>query len=208
VSSPAMAAHQGHSAEAAHHHDHGAILADRTRTGLWIFLASEFILFGTLLGMYLGMHQRNAAGPLPAQVLDPTMATVATTILLLASMCVGLANAGIRHGRSFVGWLLAAVVLGAVFVGMQFSDYARLWHLGLRIDTNMFGSAFYTVSGLHELHEAFGVLWLLGVLINALRGRVGAHNPVALELAGLYWQFMTVVWLFVFPLVYLREFAA
>ncbi len=194
---------------AAGHHAHAAL--DNLKRGVWVFLASECIVFGSLIGTYLALWGRSTSGPQPhemlAQVLPETI--VATFILLLSGFTMALAVHAVRRGN--VGglqlWTLATIVLGAVFLAFKIKDYAHLVGEGWTFASNIGATTFYTVTGTHAVHLAVGLVWLLAVLVNSLRGRYSSENATAVECAGLYWHFVDMAWMVIFPVIYLLEFA-
>jgi heme/copper-type cytochrome/quinol oxidase subunit 3 len=178
------------------------------RLGVWIFLASECILFGALIGSYQALHARGG-GPHPGDVLNVGAATVATLLLLLSSLTMAMAMANGRAGRMGATrlWLALTLLLGAGFLGIQGHEYLGLAREGLHLNGNVFAATFYGLTGTHGFHVLIGLLWLAGVLANALRGRLRADNARALEFVGLYWHFVDMAWMIIFPLVYLMPHA-
>lgn len=181
------------------------------KLGVWIFLASECIVFGSLIGTYVALHGRSVGGPaihdLLVEALPETI--LATFILLASGFTMALANAAIRRGSTggLQVWTLATMVLGATFLYFKLKDYAHFASQGLTLNANIDASTFYVLTGTHGLHVLIGIGWLLAVLVNSLRGRYSAANAEAVELAGLYWHFVDMVWMVVFPVVYLMEIA-
>lgn len=180
------------------------------RVGMWVFLASDCVLFGGLVGAYWALHGRNFAGPSAGQALAVTPATVATILLLASSLTMALAiafaaRAWLTHARL---WLVVTILLGSGFLGIQGSEYVTMARHGLALDTNVFAATFYTLTGTHGTHVLTGLLWLVGVLVNSLRQRrFGEEHARAFLLAGLYWHFVDMVWMIIFPVVYLMPFA-
>ncbi len=197
----------GHHAAAGHENTYLGHL----KLGVWIFLASECLVFGSLIGTYVALHGRSVGGPaihdLLVEALPETV--VATFILLASGLTMALANVAIRRGSTggLQLWTLLTIVLGAVFLYYKLHDYALFASQGLTLNANIDASTFYVLTGTHGLHVLIGIGWLLGVLVNSLRGRYSAANAEAVELAGLYWHFVDMVWMVVFPVVYLMELA-
>ncbi|HXV42584.1 MAG TPA: heme-copper oxidase subunit III, partial [Anaerolineae bacterium] len=100
-------------------------------------------------------------------------------------------------------WLLATIALGTAFLSVQAYEYVKLWNEGLTPTGNLFGSAFYTLTGFHGTHVLIGVIILWGVLLGALTRGFGSKHYLPIELAGLYWHFVDLVWIVIFTLVYL-----
>jgi cytochrome c oxidase subunit 3/cytochrome o ubiquinol oxidase subunit 3 len=100
-------------------------------------------------------------------------------------------------------WLGATALLGAVFLGGQFFEFTEFKHEGLGLTTNIFGSSFFTLTGFHGAHVTIGVIWLMSLLIMSLRGGIRKDQALNVEIAGLYWHFVDIVWIVIFTLVYL-----
>jgi heme/copper-type cytochrome/quinol oxidase subunit 3 len=183
---------------------------------MWVFLASDCMFFGCLIAVYLMYRGRTEAlvkaglgkGPVPANVLDIPYTSVSAFVLLMSSLTMVLALASVQKGnvRGTRIWLLATALLGTIFVGGQAFEFSGFYHddhLGLT--TNMFGTTFYTLTGFHGTHVTIGVLWLITVFITALRGKLPPERAMNLEIAALYWHFVDVVWIVIFPVVYLMK---
>lgn len=165
------------------------------RIGMAIFLGSDVMGFGGLLLAYAVLRARAAGWPEPARF-DRTLGTGLTALLLASSATMATAAAAARAGRPAARWLLATAALGAAFVVGQVFEFRALagpGHLGLAADQAM--SLFYVVTGFHGLHVAAGVVILLGV------ARRPTREPI--EVTSLYWQFVDLVWLVIFTVVYL-----
>lgn len=194
-----------HHAVLDHHHEHEA---GNTKLGIWVFLASECITFGALIGTYLSLYGRSVSGPQPKDLLNVPLTALATFILLASSFTMVMAIAQSRSGKERAAqvWLGLTIVLGAVFLGFQVKEYMEFIHHGLKLNTNLFSATFYTLTGVHGAHVAIGILWLIGVLVNSLRGKLGAATAAVVEHAGMYWHFVDMAWMVIFPVVYLIEF--
>ena len=174
---------------------------------MWCFLGTEVIIFGALIGRVMGLWVNDSrvnailTEPLPSLLL----VSVNTFILLVSSLCVVLGLSSIQQGnnRGLALWIGLTALLGASFVGVQAYEYNKLVHEGLTISSSQFGSAFFFLTGNHGLHVIIGVLWALVVLVRALRGRYTAQEHLGVEIFGLYWHFVDVVWIIIFTLVYL-----
>jgi cytochrome c oxidase subunit 3/cytochrome o ubiquinol oxidase subunit 3 len=94
-------------------------------------------------------------------------------------------------------------VLGTLFLSGQYFEFTEFYHEGLGLTTNMFGTTFFTLTGFHGLHVSIGVVWLLTLLFVSLRGGLQKEDSLDLEIAGLYWHFVDIVWIVIFTLVYL-----
>jgi heme/copper-type cytochrome/quinol oxidase subunit 3 len=199
----------------AHPVQHGTVFDDHHRMGLinrktimWVFLGSECMFFGSLIATYMSLRGRSLNPPYPGNQFsfDIPFTTVSATVLLISSLAMVLAVAAIQRGdlRGTRIWLLATAGLGTLFLGGQFYEFTTFFVAeGLGIDTNIFGSSFYVLTGFHGAHVTVGVLWLLSLVILSFRGKVSQRSSLDIEIAGLYWHFVDIVWIVIFVLVYL-----
>jgi heme/copper-type cytochrome/quinol oxidase subunit 3 len=194
--------------------DHSQTLEPHTATGIdsrkvaiWTFIGSECMFFASLIGTYLVYHGKSLSGPTAGEILEIPLVTIGTAVLLASSFFVVLALNGAQRGdrRALITWLGATVFCGLGFVGMQIYEFSHFVHEGLTIKTNLFGATFYTLTGFHGTHVSVGVLWLATLFILALRGKITPAKAVNLEIAALYWHFVDVVWVVIFPVVYLMK---
>ncbi|MBX5465321.1 MAG: cytochrome c oxidase subunit 3 [Clostridia bacterium] len=187
-----------------------ALHAENVRLAFWIWLASEAVFFASLIGVYVALEGRSVSGPTPVDVFDLPMTTVATLDLLLSSLTMVLAVVSMwrRRPGAVKLWLAVTALLGLVFLGFQATEYSSFMRDGLLFNTNVFSASFYTLTGFHGAHVAFGVAWLVGLLISALRGHLRPEEEHKLEVAGLYWHFVDVVWIVIFTVVYVLGTAA
>ena len=194
--------------------DHSHTLEPHTATGIdsrkvaiWTFIGSECMFFASLIGTYLVYHGKSLSGPTAGEILEIPLVTIGTAVLLASSFFVVLALNGAQRGdrRALITWLGATVFCGLGFVGMQIYEFSHFVHEGLTIKTNLFGATFYTLTGFHGTHVSVGVLWLATLFILALRGKITPAKAVNLEIAALYWHFVDVVWVVIFPVVYLMK---
>jgi heme/copper-type cytochrome/quinol oxidase subunit 3 len=179
---------------------------DNWKVGFWTFIGSECLFFGTLISTYMVYKGASITGPYPEEVLDIPLTTISTFVLLMSSLAMVLALDGIQRGKK-VGqfWLLVVILLGLVFLGFQVYEFNHFVHLGLTIQQNVFGSSFFVLTGFHGAHVAGGVLWLSILLIRSLRGKLPPQKALQLEIAGLYWHFVDIVWIAIFTLIYLIQ---
>jgi heme/copper-type cytochrome/quinol oxidase subunit 3 len=163
------------------------------------------MFFGSLISTYLVYRGRSVQGPTPHEILDIPVTSVSTFVLLMSSLAMVLALAGIQRGdmRRFRLWIGATAALGLVFLGFQVYEFSTFSHEGLTLQTNLFGSTFFTLTGFHGAHVTVGVIWLLSLLGFSLAGRLGPEHALRVEIAGLYWHFVDVVWIVIFTVVYL-----
>lgn len=176
------------------------------KLAMWIFLGSECLLFGGLISTYLLYKNRIAEGDIgPRDVFDIEFTSVSSFVLLLSSLTMVLALSAIQRGdeRNNRVWLLTTAVLGAIFIGGQVYEFTAFYNEGLGYTTNIFGSAFYTLTGFHGVHVSVGILMLMALFVRSMRGKLHQQNAESVEIVGLYWHFVDVVWILIFTVVYL-----
>jgi heme/copper-type cytochrome/quinol oxidase subunit 3 len=176
---------------------------DHRKLGMWLFLASEVMFFGGLVGTYL--HYKVTIPSPEAATLDPLLVGVNTFVLLTSSLMVVLGLEAIRRGnrRGLVTFLGLTALLGTMFLGGQAYEFAGLYEDGITLTSSVFGSSFFTLTGFHGLHVLFGVAWALLTLAKAARGRYTAIENIGVEAFGLYWHFVDIVWIVLFTMIYL-----
>ncbi|HUF50352.1 MAG TPA: cytochrome c oxidase subunit 3 [Longimicrobiales bacterium] len=177
------------------------------KVGFWVFMGSETLFFGTLIATYMAYRGQSVVGPYPIDVFDIPLTSVSTFVLLLSSLMVVLALEALRAGerRYALMGIMSIIVLGATFLGFQAYEFTHFYHAGLHLETNLFGSTFFVLTGFHGAHVTVGVMWLLMLWVDCWRGTLHAGNALRLEIAGLYWHFVDIVWIVIFTLVYLSE---
>ncbi len=176
-----------------------------TKLAMWVFLASDCLLFGALIATYVLYRGASIKGPYPNQVFDIPYTSVSSFVLLASSLTMVLALAAIQRGdpgRMRI-WLLATALLGMTFVGGQVYEFTTFYREGLGLTTNLFGTTFYVLTGFHGTHVAIGILMLLSLLVMSFTGKVTQENSLTVELVGLYWHFVDIVWIVIFTVVYL-----
>jgi cytochrome c oxidase subunit 3/cytochrome o ubiquinol oxidase subunit 3 len=188
--------------------DHGASTAtglSNAKLGMWAFLGSECLLFGALISTFLLYRGRSISGPTPKQVYDIPYTSVSSFVLLMSSLTMVLALAAIQRGDHPMlrVWLMATALLGMTFVGGQVYEFTRFVQEGLTLRTNLFGTSFFVLTGFHGAHVTGGILMLLSLFGMSLDGRLPTEKAEAVELVGLYWHFVDVVWIVIFTVVYL-----
>jgi len=184
---------------------HGGVGVTNTKLGMWLFLSSDCLFFGAFISAFLLYRGRDQAGPKPSDVFDIPFTSATSFILLMSSLTMVLALAAIQRGdhRRVRIWLLATALFGATFIGGQIFEFTEFSREGLKLDTNLFGSSFFVLTGLHGAHVTAGIVWLLSLWGLSLQGLLPTENAEKVEVAGLYWHFVDVVWIVIFTLVYL-----
>ncbi len=185
---------------------------DYTTTGLshrkllmWIFLGSDCLFFGALIATYMVYRGQSIVGPYPADIIDVPTTTIRTFVLLCSSFgMVQALSATVRNDQKAIQlWLLATAAMGAVFIGFQIFEFNSFKNEGLTLGSNLFGASFFTLTGFHGAHVTLGIIWLLGLFVAARKGRLGPDTALDVEIMGLYWHFVDIVWIVIFTLLYL-----
>lgn len=177
------------------------------KLGFWVFLGSETLFFGSLISMYMVYKHESVVGPYSSELLDIPLTSISTFVLLMSSLAMVIALDQVQRGSRRGGALgiAATALLGALFLGFQAYEFTHFYHEGLTLQTNLFGSSFFVLTGFHGAHVTIGVLWLLMLLVQQLRGQLPPRKALQLEIAGLYWHFVDIVWIAIFTLIYLIE---
>jgi heme/copper-type cytochrome/quinol oxidase subunit 3 len=175
------------------------------KLGVWWFLASEVMVFGGLLGTFI--LARIAAGGWAEEAahVNARIAALNTLILVTSSLSIVQAHGAVARGerQRAARFLLVTVGLGTLFLLNKAYEYATEIGHGFTPASGLFWSFYYALTGLHGLHVLGGVLVIASLAASALRGRAWAQVEHRVELVGLYWHFVDVVWIFLFPLIYL-----
>jgi heme/copper-type cytochrome/quinol oxidase subunit 3 len=175
---------------------------------MWIFLASDCMFFGSLIGTYLVYKDKSLVGPYPVDILNIPLTTISTFVLLMSSFLMVLALHALRVGDipKFRLWTFGVCFFGSIFLGFQVFEFSHFVHEGLTLSRNLFGTTFFVLTGTHGVHVTIGVLMLLSLLIASYIRPVAPKDAVYLEVTGLYWHFVDIVWIVIFTVIYLVEF--
>ncbi len=202
----------------ASHFDSFAQQKEASYFGMWLFLAQEIMFFGGLFVAYLvyrwSFPEAFTAG---SQELDVLLGGINTAVLIGSSLTMALAvwAAGQEKKKLLVLFLLATMLLGAAFLGIKAVEYSHKWHENHIPGPNfhwegdggpqvqMFFNLYFAMTGLHALHMIVGIGLLAFIVIRALQGAYSRENHNFVEGMGLYWHFVDIVWIFLFPLLYL-----
>lgn len=170
--------------------------------GTILFLASELLFFGGLFGAYFALRAQTSPWPPSVVELETSLAAVATALLVLSSVTyhAGLTAARREHIAGLRVWILITLALGAVFLGIQMYDYARL---PFEVSTNAYGTMYYAMTGLHGLHVLAGLVLMLVVLARTAQGAYREGRTDGMHAVGYYWHFVDVVWIALFTTLFL-----
>ncbi len=172
---------------------------------MWIFLGSDCMFFAALIATYMVYRGQSLNGPYPIDIIDVPITTISTFVLLCSSFgMVQALAATVRNDQKAIQlWLLATAAMGAVFIGFQIYEFNAFKNEGLTLGVNLFGASFFTLTGFHGAHVTLGIIWLLGLFFAARKGRLGPATSLDVEIMGLYWHFVDIVWIVIFTLLYL-----
>lgn len=175
------------------------------KIGIWIFLAGEIMIFGGLISSYILLRIAHGGWVADAAHVNWQIGTLNTLVLLTSSLTMILALAGVRsNNQGAVKLYLGLTVgLGLVFLMVKAFEYSGHFREGFTPWKGTFWSFYYLMTGLHALHVTGGIVVNLVLLIMAIRGTLWARADRRMEYAGIYWHFVDVVWIFLFPLLYL-----
>ncbi len=190
-----------HEAEPDPHHG----LYSRTVFGFWVYILTDFMLFATLFATYDVLHRSVFGGPGAKELFYLPYNLVQTLLFILSSFFIGLGSA-VAHRRHRAGTLLLftiAFLLGIAFFAMEIGEFARLMHHGHDWTKSAFLSVYYTLVGTHALHILFALLWFFVLLIPVCVRGLTATNIRRLTCLRMFWQFLGVIWIFIFTVVYL-----
>ena len=201
-----------------HHFDTAEQQKDASTLGMWLFLVTEIMFFGGLFTAYVVYRNKFPMAFVEAShSLDILLGGVNTAVLICSSLTMALAvNAAQRGARkSLVVFLILTILLGSVFLGIKAVEYHEKFvnhHVpGASFhfegpegaNTQIFFSLYFAMTGLHALHMIIGIVLLAILAVRARRGAFGADYNTPVDMTGLYWHFVDIVWIFLFPLLYL-----
>lgn len=175
------------------------------KVGFWTFIGSECLFFATLISTYMVYKGKAIDGPHPQDLFNIMLTTVSTTILLFSSLAMVLALSAVQTGRkkAAITWLATVMLMGLAFIGIEAWEYLHFIDKGLTLTSSTFGSSYYVLTGTHKVHVAVGVIWMGILAYQIARNRIPPEKAMQVEIAGLYWHFVDVIWIVIFTLVYL-----
>lgn len=184
-----------------HSHDH-----DSTDVfGFWVYILTDCFLFASLFATYLVLNHPGAWGPQLRNHIDLNYVLIETFVLLGSNFTYGLAMLSLNK-NSVPGlqlWLLVTFILGSVFVGMELNEFIQLYNEGYSWSVSGGASSFFTLVGTHGLHVSFGLLWIAVLMVQLLVFNLNHRMKKRFIYLGLFWNFLDIIWIFLFSLVYL-----
>ena len=226
TTAPITAAHGDDHAHGGGHYT--SLGLDNRKVAIWTFIGSECMLFASLISTYLIYKGKSPEGPFPHEswtnpstgevmkpILDIPVTSASTFVLLMSSVAMVMALNAVQtkyqpkittwdkiKGSSKL-WLWVTALLGTIFLMFQAYEFTSFVHEGLTMRTNLFGSSFFTLTGFHGAHVTVGVLWLFTLLAIDYKRGLEPKDALLVDISALYWHFVDVVWIVIFPLIYL-----
>ena len=187
------------------------------KLAIWLFLASDFLFFGGFVSAYLlyrgrsleiadaALQSGSVPGKILSDVLDIPSTSATSFILLMSSLTMVLALAAIKRNdmRRTQLWLIATSLFGTIFLGGQIFEFTEFVREGFTLTTNLSGTTFFVLTGLHGAHVTVGIFWLMSLMGLSVSGKLTSKDAEKVEIAGLYWHFVDIVWIVIFTVIYL-----
>jgi cytochrome c oxidase subunit III len=187
-------------------HTDPRVAFEAAKLGLWTFLATEVLLFGALFAAYTVFRVKYPALFQTEHLkLNRVLGTLNTVVLITSSLAVVLGVDAIRRGKARLleKYFGVTVLLGGIFLCVKYIEWTEEFHRGLYPGTNIFFSLYFMMTGLHGIHVILGMGVLTYVVVLSRRGRFTGSYYTPVELSGLYWHFIDLVWIYLLPLLYL-----
>ncbi|MCH9630463.1 MAG: Cytochrome bo(3) ubiquinol oxidase subunit 3 [Chlamydiia bacterium] len=183
------------------HHD----VYDKTMLGFWLYLVTDFMLFATYFAAYVVLAKNTYGGPGVGELFSLPFVLTQTLILVACSFTSGIGGifAHRKNKAGVIAFFFVTFALGLLFTVMQFCDYSRLIATGNSWHRSAFLTAYFNLVGLHTLHMIFGLIWVILLIIPVCRNGITDVSLRRLSCLRMFWQFITVVWIFIFSIVYL-----
>jgi cytochrome c oxidase subunit 3/cytochrome o ubiquinol oxidase subunit 3 len=197
--------HGGDAHGDAHEAHYSSTGLSNNKLGMWLFLGSECLLFGGLISTYMLYRNRHSENLGPDQLWDIPFTSSSSFVLLMSSLTMVLAVSSAKRAddRNTKLWLSITALLGSLFVAGQVYEFTTFYREGLGYTTSLFSSSFFTLTGFHGVHVSVGIIMLMSLVGMITKGRIHGEKAEVVELIGLYWHFVDIVWILIFTLVYL-----
>lgn len=192
-----------HALDQHHHHSHDS--ESKVVFGFWVFILSDFILFAAIFATYAVLHGNTYGSLGIKQIMHLPSVLVQTIFLLTSALTYGLGVVALNAGnkRAVLLWLGVTFLLGALFIKLELRQFAHLLHSGYSWQTSAFFSSYFTLLGMQAAHLAFGLLWMLIVMVQLAQQDITATMKTRIACLGLFWDFLNILWICIFTLVYL-----
>jgi len=189
----------------AHGGHHSSLGLSNNKLAMWLFLGSECLLFGGLISTYMLYRNRHSAELGPDQLWDIPFTSPSSFVLLTSSLTMVLAVSAanrkdLRNTKIFLG---VTALLGGLFVAGQIYEFTTFYREGLGFTTSLFSSSFFTLTGFHGVHVSIGIIMLVATIGMIQKEKISGDKAEAVEMVGLYWHFVDIVWIFIFTVIYL-----
>ncbi|PZE19766.1 cytochrome (ubi)quinol oxidase subunit III [Paenibacillus xerothermodurans] len=197
------------------HHEAGGALPPHAETatlegknkvlGFWLFLGGECVLFGMLFASFIALRNQVPDGPTGQEIFQLGLVALSTFILLTSSLTSVFGTMALHRGdlKKLNMWMIITVLLGLSFLALEIYEFVHYVHEGHVFSKSAFATSFYTLVGFHGAHVAFGIVWITLLVISSMKKGLTVVTAPKYYVAGLYWHFIDVVWVFIFTVVYL-----
>jgi len=177
----------------------------RTTFGFWVYLLTDFMMFATIFAVYAVLHKSTFGGPGPKELFDLPSVMNQTWVLLVATFFVGFGGASVhrKHRAGTITYFLLTFILGITFLWLQFDDLSLLVKRGASWKSNAFLSAYFTLIGTFAVHIVFGLLWIIVLILPVIKRGIDMVSVRRLTCLRMFWQFLNIIWIFIFSIVYL-----
>lgn len=191
--------------EAAIHEEHGLESDAIDVFGFWLYIMTDCILFATLFATFVVINYVGTGGPALKNYIDLKEVLIETFLLLFSNFTFCLAMLNLYHRKLFKIqlWLFVTFIFGAGFIGFELTEFIHLANIGFRWDQSAQASSFFTLVGTHGLHVSCGLIWILTMIIQLPLLKLNHIAIRRMTYLGLFWNFLDIVWIFVFTIVYL-----
>jgi cytochrome o ubiquinol oxidase subunit III len=178
---------------------------DKASFGFWVYLMTDLLMFAVLFAAYSVLHGNIYNGPASKDIFNLPFALSETLILLTSSFTSGLGMlaAHDKSKKQVLFWFGITFLLGIAFLGLELSEFSKLYHEGNSWHRSAFLSSFFTLVGTHGLHITFGLLWMFICMVKVWTNGLTTSITRKLTLLSLFWHFLDIVWIFIFTIVYL-----
>jgi len=185
-------------------------MKDKYVFGFWLYIMSDCLLFASLFATFAVLQNNVAEGPAGGDIFSLPFVLLETLILLTSSFTMGLAILSMyrKDRRQSLGWLTATAVLGASFIVLELSEFIRFIAEGNGPQTSAFLSSSFTLVGTHGLHVAFGLVWMVTLMLHIYHKGFTPKNERVFTNLVLFWHFLDIIWIFIFSFVYLMQITA
>lgn len=195
------------SAEHSHgHHMDPAVEYSSSKLGMWLFLGTEILLFGGLFAAYAIFRAKYPEMFMEQHLeLNKKLGAINTCILIFSSLTMAMGVSAIQRGKQKVTAILILITIlcGLAFGVVKYFEYSAKFHHHIYPDTSIFFSLYFMMTGLHMLHVFVGLLILATLLVLTMKGKFNAKYSTPIEVGGLYWHLVDLIWIYLFPLLYL-----